>query len=87
MINGVGRGIAHAGRGLGRGLGRTRDIDPAFRRDGLGVLLLVLAVVVAAGVWWDAGGPVGRSLSTALDAVLRVPAVIAKDSLCKPLAG
>jgi S-DNA-T family DNA segregation ATPase FtsK/SpoIIIE len=76
LINGIGRGIAHAGRGLGRGLGRTRDIDPAFRRDGLGVLLLVLAVVVAAGEWWGAGGPVGRGLSTALGAVFGLVAVV-----------
>jgi DNA segregation ATPase FtsK/SpoIIIE, S-DNA-T family len=69
LIDGVGRGVAHAGRGLGRGLGRTREIDPAFRRDGLGVVCLVLAVVLAAGAWWNAGGPVGRALSTALGAV------------------
>jgi S-DNA-T family DNA segregation ATPase FtsK/SpoIIIE len=69
LIDGIGRGIAHAGRGLGRGLGRTRDIDPAFRRDGLGVVCLVLAVAMAAGVWWGAGGPVGRGLATALGAV------------------
>jgi S-DNA-T family DNA segregation ATPase FtsK/SpoIIIE len=76
LINGVGRGIAHAGRGLGRGLGRTRDIDPAFRRDGLGVLCLVLAVVMAAGAWWGAGGPVGRGLSTVLGAVFGRVAVV-----------
>jgi S-DNA-T family DNA segregation ATPase FtsK/SpoIIIE len=76
VIDGVGRGIAHAGRGVGRGLGRTREIDPAFRRDGLGVVCLVLAVVMAAGVWWDAGGPVGRGLSTALGAVFGVVAVV-----------
>src|SRR6185295_891981 len=60
---------------LGRGLGRTRDIDPAFRRDGLGVLCLVLAVVMAAGAWWGAGGPVGRGLSTVLGAVF-VPILV-----------
>src|SRR5918998_1599438 len=37
--------------------------------DGLGVVCLVLAVVMAAGAWWNAGGPVGRGLSTALGAV------------------
>jgi S-DNA-T family DNA segregation ATPase FtsK/SpoIIIE len=55
---------------MGRGLGRTRDIDPAFRRDGLGLVFLVLAVVLGAGVWWGAGGPVGRALSGALGAVV-----------------
>jgi DNA segregation ATPase FtsK/SpoIIIE, S-DNA-T family len=75
-IDGVGRGILRVARGLGRGLGRTREIDPAFRRDGLGVVFLVLAVVVAAGVWWGAGGPVGRALSGALGAVVGLAAVL-----------
>ncbi|HEX8519277.1 MAG TPA: DNA translocase FtsK [Pseudonocardia sp.] len=77
MIDGVGRGVAGLARGVGRGLGRTREIDPEFRRDGLGVLCLVAAVVLAAGAWWGAGGPVGRGLATALDAVFgRVGAVV-----------
>jgi S-DNA-T family DNA segregation ATPase FtsK/SpoIIIE len=76
LINGIGRGIGGLGRGIGRGLGRTRDIDPAFRRDGLGVLCLVAAVVMAAGAWWAAGGPVGRGLSTALDAVFGLVGVV-----------
>ncbi len=41
-IDGVGRGIARFGRSLGRAVGRTRELDPAHRRDGLGVALLVL---------------------------------------------
>ena len=65
-IDGVGRGVARAGRGVGRGIGRTRDIDPVHRRGGLGVLVLVLAVVVGAGVWAGAGGPVGQTFSSAL---------------------
>jgi DNA segregation ATPase FtsK/SpoIIIE, S-DNA-T family len=76
MIDGIGRGFVRVGRGVGRGLGRTRDIDPAFRRDGLGVACLVLAVVLAAGQWWGAGGPVGRSLSSALGAVFGLVATV-----------
>ena len=77
LLDATGRGLAGLLRGMGRGLGRTREIDPAFRRDGLGVLCLVAAVVLAAGAWWGAGGPVGRGLATALDAVFgRVGAVV-----------
>jgi DNA segregation ATPase FtsK/SpoIIIE, S-DNA-T family len=66
-------GIALAG--LRRAVGRTRDIDPAHRRDGLGIVLLVIAVVVAAGVWWGAGGPVGAAVETGLTTVMGVGAL------------
>jgi S-DNA-T family DNA segregation ATPase FtsK/SpoIIIE len=69
-LDAVGRGIAGLGRAAGRALGRTRELDPAHRRDGLGVVLLVLAVVSAAGIWWGAGGPVGRWLSAAVGYVI-----------------
>jgi DNA segregation ATPase FtsK/SpoIIIE, S-DNA-T family len=69
-IDAVGRGIARLGRGTGRALGRTREIDPAHRRDGLGVALIVLAVTSAAGIWFGAGGPVGRGLSAAIGFVV-----------------
>ncbi len=52
-------GIAHvvgAGvRAFGRG---ARDLDPAHRRDGLGLVLVGLAVVVAAVEWWRLDGVV-----------------------------
>src|SRR3954452_653884 len=76
-IDGVGRGVARAGRGVGRGIGRTREIDPVHRRGGLGVLVLVLDVVVGAGVWAGAGGPVGQTLSSALAAIVGVGAQVA----------
>jgi len=75
-IDGVGRGVARAGRGVGRGIGRTREIDPVHRRGGLGVLVLVLAVVVGAGVWAQAGGPVGLMFSDALAAVVGLGAQV-----------
>ena len=75
-IDGVGRGVARAGKGVGRGIGRTREIDAVHRRGLLGVLLLGLAVVVAAGVWFEAGGPVGRGMSTGLGAVVGLAAVL-----------
>ena len=75
-IDGVGRGVARAGKGVGRGIGRTREIDPVHRRGGLGVLVLVLAVVVGAGVWAGAGGPVGQTLSDALAAIVGLGAQV-----------
>ncbi|NIH84277.1 DNA translocase FtsK [Amycolatopsis granulosa] len=49
-------------KGLGslvRTAGRGRELEPEHRRDGLALGLLALAVIVAAGVWWRAAGPVG----------------------------
>jgi S-DNA-T family DNA segregation ATPase FtsK/SpoIIIE len=57
-----------AGR-LVRALGRTRELEPAHRRDGLALGLVALAVVTAAAVWWTAGGPVGAGVQYALRAM------------------
>lgn len=50
-------GIAHVIGAIARGIGKSaRDLDPAHRRDGLGLLYLSLAIVVAAVVWFDVAG-------------------------------
>ncbi|WP_207545942.1 DNA translocase FtsK [Mycolicibacterium monacense] len=85
----VGRG-ARAGwlmlaRGAGstaRSVGRAREIEPGHRRDGIALALLGIAVVVAAGSWFDAARPVGQWIDTVLrtlvgDAVVLVPVVLA----------
>jgi DNA segregation ATPase FtsK/SpoIIIE, S-DNA-T family len=51
-----------------RSVGRARDIDPGHRRDGIALALLGIAVVVAAGSWFDAARPVGEWI----DGFLRV---------------
>jgi S-DNA-T family DNA segregation ATPase FtsK/SpoIIIE len=67
--------LARAGSAVAAALGRTRDLDPAHRRDGLALALLGLAVVVAAAMWWAAGGPVGAGLQHALRALFGTPSV------------
>jgi S-DNA-T family DNA segregation ATPase FtsK/SpoIIIE len=48
--------LARTVGGLTRGLtGGAKDLDPAHRRDGLGLLLLAGALVAAGGAWWHAG--------------------------------
>jgi S-DNA-T family DNA segregation ATPase FtsK/SpoIIIE len=47
----------------------VRGIDPAHRRDGLALLLVVLALVCAAGAWWHAGRA-GEEVDSALTAIL-----------------
>ncbi|GAA1271957.1 DNA translocase FtsK [Saccharothrix xinjiangensis] len=55
---------------------RSKEIDQEHRRDGLGLLLIVLSVITAAGVWWQAGGPVGQWVDVAVRSSVGGPAVI-----------
>ncbi len=56
-------GIAHAVGAIARKIGHTaREIEPEHRRDGLGLFLLGLAVVVAAAVWWQLPGDLMRAI-------------------------
>ena len=38
------------------------DLDPALRRDGIGLFLLGSAIVVGAAVWWGLPGAVGHAI-------------------------
>ncbi|MBA0051906.1 DNA translocase FtsK [Streptomyces sp. AJS327] len=54
-------GVAHAIGAVFRGIGRSgKALDPAHRKDGLALLLLGVALVVAAGTWSNLQGPVGE---------------------------
>ncbi|HZU48828.1 MAG TPA: DNA translocase FtsK [Mycobacterium sp.] len=72
-------------RGAGttaRSVGRAHDIDPGHRRDGIALMLLGVAVVIAAGSWFDAARPVGAWVDSALrlfvgSAVVLLPVVTA----------
>ncbi len=59
-IAGVWMGTAHLVGGTARKVGSgARDLDPAHRRDGLGLLLIGLSIVVAAREWWGLPGRAG----------------------------
>lgn len=52
-------GIAQAVGSVARSIGQSaRDLDPEHRRDGVGLFLFGLAMVVAAAVWWQLPGGV-----------------------------
>jgi len=56
--------LAHTVGLAARALGRSaRDLDPAHRRDGLGLGALAAAIITSTVAWWHLGGPLGRSLS------------------------
>ncbi|MEU2227964.1 DNA translocase FtsK [Streptomyces sp. NPDC018347] len=53
-------GLAHAVGAVFRGIGQgAKNLDPAHRKDGIALLLLGIALIVAAGTWADLRGPVG----------------------------
>ncbi|MGW0122612.1 DNA translocase FtsK [Streptomyces sp. NPDC003327] len=60
LVRGIWLGLAHAVGAVFRGIGRgAKGLDPAHRKDGLALLLLGVALIVAAGTWSNLRGPVG----------------------------
>ncbi|MFH8801063.1 DNA translocase FtsK [Streptomyces sp. NPDC017936] len=60
LVRAVWLGLAHAVGAVFRGIGNgAKNLDPAHRKDGVALLLLALALIVAAGTWADLRGPVG----------------------------
>ena len=73
---GIGSSILHGltaiWRTLAKILGKSirfvakgaKDLDPAHQRDGFAFLLLIFAILAAAGTWFDAGNIVGHALAS-----------------------
>ncbi|MFB7981693.1 FtsK/SpoIIIE family DNA translocase [Streptomyces vinaceus] len=60
LVRAVWLGCAHAVGAVFRGVGQgAKNLDPAHRKDGVALLLLALALIVAAGTWSNLSGPVG----------------------------
>jgi len=73
----VGWGVFAKGiGGIARAVGRTKELDPAHRRDGLALVMIGLGVIFAAGVWWHAGGPIGSWLDVAVRSVIGAAAYV-----------
>jgi DNA segregation ATPase FtsK/SpoIIIE, S-DNA-T family len=56
---GVAGAVGFAARAIGRG---ARDLDPHHKRDGVGLLTLGAAIVLAAGLWFRMPNTAGRSI-------------------------
>ncbi len=64
VLAGAWMGLAHTVGAAVRAIGRnTRDLDPAHRRDGVGLATLGLAIIMAAVSWFRLGSVLGRGLS------------------------
>ncbi|MEV7289407.1 DNA translocase FtsK [Streptomyces sp. NPDC093252] len=60
LVRALWLGLAHAVGAVFRGIGQgAKNLDPAHRKDGVALLLLALALIVAAGTWSNLRGPVG----------------------------
>jgi S-DNA-T family DNA segregation ATPase FtsK/SpoIIIE len=60
VIAAVWVGLGHVIGGVVRRIGSgARDLDPAHRRDGLGLALVGAAILVAFSVWWDVSAGLG----------------------------
>ncbi|MDO5067391.1 MAG: DNA translocase FtsK [Propionibacteriaceae bacterium] len=69
------RGLAHGVGALARSFGGVdKDVDPALRRDGVGLFMLLLAIVLAARVWFMLPGPVGEAIEVAITTVFGLSA-------------
>lgn len=71
--NGLARGLGHLVRGIGTG---ARDIDPAVKRDGGGLLSLALAIVLIAVLWFNLAGGLGRALRFAVTTAVGLAAYL-----------
>ncbi|TCP41108.1 S-DNA-T family DNA segregation ATPase FtsK/SpoIIIE [Tamaricihabitans halophyticus] len=87
--------LAKGTGGLARTLGRTRDLEPAHRRDGLAFGYIALGLIIGMAAWWQAAGPVGQYVEigvrsavgagvTALPMVLLVVGIVLMRSEPQP---
>ena len=67
-LAGLWMGLAHAlgwvVRKLGRQAATARELDREHQRDGGGLLLIGVAIVLAVAVWFNGAGPVGHFIAT-----------------------
>src|SRR6185312_14221998 len=71
--------LARGAGGLARSVARPDEAEPLapeHRRDGIGLTVLGLAVVLGAAVWTRGIGPVGSAIATAARWVVGAPVVV-----------
>jgi S-DNA-T family DNA segregation ATPase FtsK/SpoIIIE len=66
------RGVGGVSRAAGTS---ARDLDPAHRRDGLGLALLIGSLLAAGGAWWHAG-QAGDALAAVVEGLFGLGAMV-----------
>ncbi|HEX9625152.1 MAG TPA: DNA translocase FtsK 4TM domain-containing protein, partial [Streptosporangiaceae bacterium] len=67
------RGVGYVARLFGNS---ARELDEAHRRDGVGLGVLAVAIVVAGAAWWHLGSPFGHALTGLLRGTFGVGAAV-----------
>jgi DNA segregation ATPase FtsK/SpoIIIE, S-DNA-T family len=67
ILAGLAHGLGNAVRRIGPGV---QDVDPALRRDGVGLFLLGSAIVVGAAVWWGLPRDVGHAIAIGVASII-----------------
>jgi len=67
LWNGLAHGAGTAARAIGHS---ARDLDPALRRDGAGLFVLALAVIVAAEFWFGLPGTFGHVVHVGVSTII-----------------
>src|SRR5262245_31239259 len=63
LIAGIWLGVAHVVGGLARKYGDSaRELEPAHQRDGMALLLIGAAIVIASSVWWGLDGSFSKGV-------------------------
>ncbi len=67
LITNIWLGISHVVGAIARGVGSgARDLDPAHRRDGLGMAFISAGIVSAAVLWFHSGGLVAGVVTSVI---------------------
>jgi len=65
-------GIAHLIGGSARSVGAPSPVAPELRRDGVGLLLIATAILVASAEWWQLDGRFGDTLRLLVEGAIGI---------------
>jgi S-DNA-T family DNA segregation ATPase FtsK/SpoIIIE len=74
LLRGIWKALATVVGGTARAAGRNaataRELEPAHRRDGVGLGVLALGLISVVAIWFGAAGPIGHGIAAGVRAVV-----------------